>query len=88
MMEALTRVSSPARMAKRLMISSAALPKVAFSSPPTRGPVWAANSSVAAPMRPARGITPSAEAVKTSVGDHPSVSPRMARGTKISSRLT
>ena len=32
--EALTSVSKPSRMAKVVMISSAALPNVAFSSPP------------------------------------------------------
>ena len=38
-MEALTSSSSPARMATMVMISSAALPRVAFSKPPMRGPV-------------------------------------------------
>jgi len=37
--EAFTSSSSPSRMATIVMINSAALPRVAFSSPPTRGPV-------------------------------------------------
>ena len=36
--DALTTSSQPAKRANRAMISSAALPKVAFSSPPIPGP--------------------------------------------------
>ena len=68
-MDAFTRSSSPARIAKSVMISSAALPSVAFSRPPSRGPVCAANSSVERPIKPAAGMTASAEARKIGTGD-------------------
>ena len=38
------------------MMSSAAFPNVALRRPPTRGPAWAARSSVASPRMPANGI--------------------------------
>jgi hypothetical protein len=38
--DAFTISVSPARSAMKPMISSAALPKVAFSRPPMAGPVW------------------------------------------------
>ena len=47
--DALTRSTRPARSATIAMISSAALPKVALSSPPTVGPVRSAICSVARP---------------------------------------
>ena len=40
---------SPAEMANMVMISSAALPKVAFSTPPTRGPALSPSCSVEMP---------------------------------------
>ena len=50
------------------MISSAALPNVALSSPPIVGPERSASSSVAVPMRPAAGMSESAAATKTYIG--------------------
>ena len=50
------------------MISSAALPKVAFSRPPRPGPVWWVRCSVASPMSPARGRMARQEARKTEMG--------------------
>jgi len=49
------------------MISSAALPKVAFSNPPTRWPVCSATCSVASPSKPASGTSASAEEMKIQV---------------------
>ena len=40
MIEAFTTVVRPAESAKMVMMSSAALPKVAFRMPPMRGPEW------------------------------------------------
>ena len=53
--DAFTTSWSPARRAARLMISSAALPKVAFKRPPTPSPRREASCSVARPIQPARG---------------------------------
>ena len=50
------------------MISSAALPNVAFSNPPTVGPVWHARSSVARPISPAAGIRERAAVRNTQSG--------------------
>ena len=86
-MDALTRSSRPARMAKIVMISSAALPRVAFSSPPSRGPVWTASSSVACPRMPAIGTTASAEATNSHVSGTCKKLPIIAMGAKIKSRL-
>ena len=52
----LDHVSSPRKRANRAMISSAALPKVAFSSPPIPGPSRSASCSVASPISPASGM--------------------------------
>ncbi len=57
-MDAFTRSTRPARSATSAMISSAALPKVAFSSPPMVGPVRWARCSVESPMNAASGSTP------------------------------
>ncbi len=45
------------------MINSAAFPKVAFSSPPSPGPIRAAACSVARPIHAASGRSEIAEAV-------------------------
>jgi len=87
-MEALTSSISPARMAKSVMMSSAALPRVAFSRPPMRGPVCAAISSVAWPRMPAVGITASADRMNKSVGDMPTKRPMMATGASSKSTFT
>ena len=66
--EAFTTSCSPARSAARAMISSAALPKVAFRSPPMPSPMRAASCSVACPIQPARGRIASPEATKIHSG--------------------
>ena len=48
--DAFTSSTRPARSATIAMMSSAALPKVALSSPPMVGPVRCARCSVASPM--------------------------------------
>ncbi len=63
--EANTSSSKPALIAMMVMISSAALPKVALSNPPTRGFVRAAKASVPSPIYSAIGITLSADNPKT-----------------------
>jgi hypothetical protein len=50
------------------MISSGALPKVTFSSPPIPGPERAASSSVASPISAAVGTIPSAATKKIRPG--------------------
>src|SRR4051794_30529614 len=78
--EALTTSCSPLTSAKNAMISSGALPKVTFSSPPIPGPDWLASSSVALPISAAVGMTPSADVAKISVGDAPARSSTIAIG--------
>ena len=65
MIEARTMSSSPARSATMAMISSGALPKVAFSRPPTASPVRVASCSVACTIRRAIGTMASAAAKNT-----------------------
>jgi len=81
--EALTTSCRPSASAKNAMMSSGALPKVTFSSPPIPGPVRAAIASVASPITAAHGITPSAAAPNTSVGDACASSTAIATGMKI-----
>jgi len=71
MIEARTSSTSPSLRAKMVMISSAALPSVALSSPPMRGPTRAAISSVAWPINPARGMIASAEVAKIATSSPP-----------------
>src|SRR5207244_2246136 len=59
--EAFTTLVSPLESAMAAMISSAALPKVAFNSPPSPSPTCAASSSVARPIQPATGTITNAE---------------------------
>ncbi len=59
--EAFTRSVRPWRRAKNVMMSSAALPKVALSSPPRELPRRVAACSVARPIQPASGRSASAE---------------------------
>ena len=80
--DALTTSWRPSSSAKKAMISSGALPKVTFSSPPMPGPVLAAIASVASPITAAQGITPSAAAPKTSTGPAWASSSAMATGMK------
>jgi hypothetical protein len=51
-------VVSPFDRPTRAMISSAALPNVALSSPPTPAPARLASCSVARPIHPAKGMIP------------------------------
>src|SRR5881227_1509127 len=66
--EAFTTLVSPLESAMPAMISSAALPRVAFNSPPSPSPTRAANSSVARPIQPATGTIAMAEQTKSAVG--------------------
>jgi len=70
------------------MISSAAFPKVALSSPPSPSPTLAASASVARPIQPATGMMPRAEQTKSAVGLSPPGQKRrrIASGTKIRSQ--
>ncbi len=65
--EAKTSWIWPARMAERVIISSAAFPKVALRSPPMRGPDLSAKTSVASPSSFARGIMARAEVAKMAI---------------------
>jgi hypothetical protein len=47
-----------------VMINSAALPRLALSSPPICGPVFSASASVASPSSPAMGMIASADVAK------------------------
>jgi len=78
--EAKTSWICPARMAERVMISSAALPKVALRRPPMRGPVFSAKTSVASPSSLARGMMAKADAAKTMIPLRPAQWARSARG--------
>jgi integrase len=63
--DAFTTSSSPARNAASAIMSSAALPKVALSSPPTPSPKRSASCSVARPIHPARGRMAREQVMKT-----------------------
>jgi hypothetical protein len=62
--EALTTVVRPAERAKIVMMSSAALPKVALRMPPTLGPACSPRDSVAWPNTQASPIRASEETAK------------------------
>ena len=66
-MEALTTPVNPLDKAISAMINSAALPKVALSSPPIPSPTLAARCSVAVPIRPAKGMMARQEVTKSAV---------------------
>jgi hypothetical protein len=86
--DAFTRSKYPARSAMMAMMSSAALPKVAFSRPPSPWPTCSAISSVACPIIPASGMMPRHATTKISVGGEWSThSISMAIGTNTSSRF-
>ena len=82
--DALTTSSSPALRANIEMISSAALPKVALSSPPMPGPTRSAIASVAAPICPASGMTAAAESTNTTSPGASRNSATAVAGTKTS----
>src|SRR5205823_2013322 len=66
--EGFTTLVNPLESAMAAMISSAALPKVAFNSPPSPSPTRAASSSVARLIQPATGMIAMAEQTKSAVG--------------------
>src|SRR6476646_7944223 len=75
-MDAVATSSWPARMAKIVMISSAAFPNVAFRTPPTFGPELSPSCSVATPTIQASAISAAPESTKTAVlGASTNVSP-------------
>src|SRR5215207_6169879 len=80
-MDAFTRSIRPARRARIAMISSARLPRVALSRPPSVGPVYAAISSVARPRYPERGMIARALKPKISTGFACTYSAMIAAGT-------
>src|SRR5512143_4053629 len=82
--DAFTRSVRPRSTASRAIISSAALPKVAFSSPPTWPPRVFASSSVASPIFAASGIIARMDETKSSVLPAPISSSAMVTGTNIS----
>ena len=65
MIEAFTTAVRPAERAKIVMMSSAALPKVALRTPPTQGPAWWLNDSVACPRTQASRTKASEVRAKT-----------------------
>ena len=80
--DALTRVNRPWCRARRVMISSAALPKVALSRPPYWAPRCRATWPVAWPMSPASGTMPRHAVTKTSSGGAPRTRAITAIGAK------
>jgi len=62
------------------MISSVALPKVAFKNPPTAVLERVDNSSVASPIYFASGMMPRAERKKSQTGERPTNDPIRATG--------
>jgi hypothetical protein len=66
--EAFTIRKLSALISRTHTISAVMYPKVAFTSPPRRGPIRAATCSVERPMRPASGTMAKAEVMKTTVG--------------------
>ena len=62
-----TTFGSPLLIAKSAMISSGALPKLAFRKPPMPGPVCSAACSVASPISHASGISAAAARTKRTV---------------------
>ena len=63
--DAFTTSYNPAWRAKKAIIISTALPKVAFSRPPNPGPTRTDNSSVAVPSILARGTIASADVMNS-----------------------
>ena len=62
-----TTFGSPLPTAKSAMISSGALPKLAFRKPPIPGPVCSAACSVDSPISQARGTSAAAARTKRTV---------------------
>ena len=83
--DAFTTSNMPAFMATKAIISSVALPKVAFSRPPIFCPQKREMSSVLFPMTPASGIMASELQRKSMGSENPMNLPAMVTGMKISS---
>ena len=66
--EALTISVMPLESATMAMINSAALPKVAFSNPPTPALVRSAKCSVDLPIQPANGMIATQANMNAKVG--------------------
>src|SRR5215471_18464288 len=88
--DAFTTPVNPFESAISAIISSAALPKVAFNNPPTPWPKCFASSSVARPIQPARGTTARQEQVNKAVSFPNCGQTRSATatGTKINNQLS
>mmetsp|Transcript_11472 Transcript_11472/g.34006 ORF Transcript_11472/g.34006 Transcript_11472/m.34006 type:complete len:206 (+) Transcript_11472:1262-1879(+) len=85
--ESCTTRSRPALMAKMLMISSVALPRVALRSPPITSLLYRATSSVASPKSCASGMMPTKLATKMTQSGNPSWGAATPSATKGSSTL-
>jgi len=70
------------------MMSSAAFPKVALSSPPMPSPIFSARCSVAFPINPASGMMAMQEVTNTATGLAPQWSSAAATGTNTSSKFS
>src|SRR5262245_35117315 len=87
MMDQSTIWMKPARRATTAIMSSGALPKVAFRRPPIASPVRAARCSVAWTRSAAMGMMLRAAAKKTSGGDACFASSTNVTGTRANSQL-
>ncbi len=86
--DAFTTESNPRLSANSAIISSAAFPKVAFSSPPTPGPSFLATCSVDSPSNPASGTIAAPAATNTHTASAPIIRITTAIGTKTSKSLS
>ena len=86
--DALTIGSSPCASANMAMINSAALPKVAFRSPPSPGPTRQATASVASPIKPASGMIATAARKNSRLAGAPVNEATTVTGTKTSNSRT
>jgi len=86
--EALTSgyIRGPCRSATKAITTSAALPNVALSNPPTPDPRRAARLSVARPIKPASGTMATPDAKKTQRSSAPEYRAATASGTATSSQ--
>ena len=81
-----TTPGNASAMANSAMISSGALPKLAFRKPPTPGPVCSAACSVASPISHASGISAAAASTNNIVSFR-SKTNRANTATGVSTRL-
>ena len=82
-----TMLTRPAWSANEEMMISGALPRVAFSRPPSVGPRYRARISVASPISPTSGTIARADAAKTRSGLALSQSRPSATGMNTSSQF-